>query len=50
MFITMSTVGYGDLVPKNMAEVVFVGLITLLGSCLFAYCINSIGNLLSDIQ
>ncbi|EAR84954.2 SNF2 family amine-terminal protein (macronuclear) [Tetrahymena thermophila SB210] len=49
MFITMSTVGYGDLTPQNQAEVIFVGFTSISFSFFFAYCINSIGNMLTDI-
>lgn len=46
----MSTVGYGDLIPMNRSEVIFVACITILCSCVFAFCINTIGNMLSDIS
>ncbi|CAD8146777.1 unnamed protein product [Paramecium octaurelia] len=41
--VTMVTVGYGDITPKNQAEVAFVSIVMILSSCMFAYSMNSIG-------
>jgi hypothetical protein len=43
--ITMTTVGYGDIKPNTNSEKIFVGLMTLLSSCIFAYIVNTIGNI-----
>lgn len=47
--ITMSTVGYGDISPQNPTEVGFTTVITYFSSGIFAYVLNSIGNIVSDI-
>jgi hypothetical protein len=38
--ITMTTIGYGDIVPTNSNERIFVTLCTLFSSGVFAYVIN----------
>lgn len=48
--VTMTTVGYGDMSPKNESEI-FFSIISNLFSCgLIAYTINSIGNLIIEIK
>lgn len=42
---TMLTVGYGDIVPYNNLEKIFTMFTMLLGCCLFAYVMSSIGGL-----
>jgi len=44
-FITMMTVGYGDVVPVNNAERIYVIFMTLLSSGIFGYVVNTIGEL-----
>lgn len=42
-FITIITVGYGDIVPKTNNEKIFVIFATMIGSAFFAYTVNTIG-------
>ena len=47
---TMVTVGYGDITPQNMYEIVFC-VFTLVSGCLVSgYCLNKIGSSLSKID
>lgn len=46
---TMLTVGYGDITPQNTTERVFSIMIMVLSCGVFAYSINSVGNILKDI-
>lgn len=47
---TMVTVGYGDITPQNMDEIVFC-VFTLVSGCLVSgYCLNKIGSSLSKIE
>lgn len=41
----MLTVGYGDIVPITSIEKIYTIMTMLLGCCLFAYIMNSIGAL-----
>jgi hypothetical protein len=45
----MSTVGYGDVTPINSIEYLFATISMILISVVFAYNLNSIGSILSDI-
>ena len=42
---TMTTVGYGDIVPVTSAEKLFGIIVMLLACCVFAYIMNSIGGI-----
>ncbi|KAL4460796.1 hypothetical protein ABPG72_016603 [Tetrahymena utriculariae] len=44
-FITMMTVGYGDVVPVTNYERIYVIFMTLLSSAIFGYVVNTIGQL-----
>ena len=48
--MTMTTVGYGDITPKNNIERLFANLIILFSSIIFAFILNSIGLILSNLQ
>ena len=41
----MITLGYGDIVPINKGERVFVIIVAILACGVFAYSFNSIGNI-----
>lgn len=46
---TASTVGYGDITPANPPEVVFVILVILFMTILFAFYVNTIWRILGDL-
>ncbi|EAS07844.2 cyclic nucleotide-binding domain protein (macronuclear) [Tetrahymena thermophila SB210] len=46
----MTTIGYGDITPANAAESLFVTVIMIFMSCVFAYSINNIGLILQEIE
>lgn len=48
--ITMNTVGFGDIIPTNSIEIVFCIIFIFFACGMFAYSINSIGIILSDIS
>lgn len=48
-FITMITVGFGDIVPINTYEKIYVIFMTLVSCGVFAYAVNTIGRIFSDI-
>jgi hypothetical protein len=41
----MITVGYGDITPVSTWEKMFIIFMTLLGSLVFAYTVNTIGSI-----
>ncbi|CAK62535.1 unnamed protein product (macronuclear) [Paramecium tetraurelia] len=47
--MTMVTVGYGDITPKNQVEVAFASIIMISSTCMFAYSMNSIGVIVKNI-
>ncbi|EAS06963.2 cyclic nucleotide-binding domain protein (macronuclear) [Tetrahymena thermophila SB210] len=47
---TMTTVGYGDISATNYEEALYISIIMLLFSCVFAYSINNIGFILQEIE
>ncbi|CAD8090126.1 unnamed protein product [Paramecium sonneborni] len=47
--MTITTVGYGDITPENQGEMLFVNLMMLFSSFLFAYSMNSIGIILRNL-
>ena len=48
--VTIMTVGYGDIVPKNNFELIFSTFTIFIGCVVFGYSINSIGNIVSDLN
>ena len=47
--VTMNTVGYGDITPQNIYEVLFNILLIYIACAIFAYSLNSIGIIISNI-
>lgn len=47
--VTMNTVGFGDISPSNPLEVLFVIVFMFVACGIFAYSLNSIGIIVSDI-
>ena len=48
--MTMVTVGYGDITPKNQYEMVTCNIIMFLSTTVFAFSMNSIGIILKNIN
>ncbi len=48
--VTMNTVGYGDIMPSNIYEVLFNILLIYIACAIFAYSLNSIGIIISNIM
>jgi len=48
--VTLVTVGYGDFTPKNSNEKMYVMLLIIMGCGQQTYIINSIGNILANIN
>jgi hyperpolarization activated cyclic nucleotide-gated potassium channel 2 len=45
--ISISTMGYGDIVPKTTAERCYAVMVAIVGSVAFAFCVNGIGRMLA---
>ena len=48
--MTNTTEGYGDISPENQTEALFAMVLMLVGSLMFGYSINSIGELLKKMN
>ena len=48
-FTTMITVGYGDVTPANTLERCYAAVIMVLSCAVFAYSLNSVGNIITDL-
>jgi len=46
----MITVGYGDVFPINIYEKIYVMGMTLISCGLFAYCVNAVSSIFSQIS
>jgi hypothetical protein len=46
----MITIGYGDITPQNTVEMTVSIFTSLIGCGVFAYSLNSIGNIISEIN
>ena len=49
-FVTNTTVGYGDISPTNINEVIFTIFAVIIGSITYAYFISNIGLILQDMN
>ena len=49
-FTTMTTVGYGDILPTNDVERVYSTLIMILGATIFGYIVGSVGALAINVN
>eukprot|EP00736_Rhodelphis_marinus_P006792 Rmarinus@m.16227 len=50
VFMTMTTVGYGDLVPQQNSERVVAIILMSIGSMLFAYIVGNISSLVQNLN
>ena len=48
-FINMTTIGYGDVLPYNTKKKIFVIIIAIICSVIFAYSMNNIGEILKEL-
>jgi hypothetical protein len=48
--LTMITVGYGDITPVNVTERGFVITMTIISCGVFAYSVNSVGTIMSNLN
>ncbi|EAR92360.2 cation channel family protein (macronuclear) [Tetrahymena thermophila SB210] len=48
--VTMITVGYGDITPKNQYEMCFTILTMFTTGFIYAFCLNKIGSILENIE
>lgn len=46
---TITTVGYGDITPKNDGDRIFVFFAMLLGAGMYGYIIAAMGNIIADM-
>jgi hypothetical protein len=46
----MATIGYGDIIPTNNSEVAFTTITVFIASGLFAYTLNSIGTIFTNLN
>ncbi|KAL4505995.1 hypothetical protein ABPG72_013756 [Tetrahymena utriculariae] len=46
--VTMSTVGYGDISPKNQNEMILCVFTILIACCVFGYTLNEVGQIFSN--
>ena len=46
----MMTVGYGDITPQNSLEILFAVITIVFGCGVYAYNLNAVGILLSEIR
>jgi len=44
----MLTVGFGDVIPKNEVEMIFVIIVTIISCGIFAYCLQTISSIIQN--
>ena len=49
-FVTITTIGYGDIVPQNQNEYLFTMGVIIIGSIFFGYSLTSIGIIFHDLD
>lgn len=49
-FITMVTVGYGDITPISIKEKVYIIIMTVISTIVFAYTVNTVGQIFQQAQ
>lgn len=49
-FITMVTVGFGDIVPISSNEKIYVTLFSLVSCGIFGYAVNTIGAIFHELS
>ena len=47
--VTVATIGYGDIVPENSAELIFTLIVIIIGSIFFGYTLTSISTIFSEL-
>lgn len=45
----MTTLGYGDITPKNMNEKIFVSFVVMMSCFVFGFSMNQIGEIIKSI-
>lgn len=48
ILITMNTVGYGDITPQNVWEMIFSVIFVFMACMMFGYCLNCVGMIFQD--
>jgi len=46
----MTTIGYGDIVPKNAVETIACIFIMIIACVIFGYTINSVGSIFMELK
>lgn len=49
-FVTITTIGYGDVVPQNTNEYVFTTCVIIVGSMFYGYSLTSIASIFSELE
>ena len=47
--VTVATIGYGDIVPENSAELIFTLIVIIIGSIFFGYTLTAISTIFSEL-
>ena len=49
-FVTIATIGYGDITPQNEFEYLFAMVVIVLGSIFFGYSMTCIASIVKDLE